>query len=359
MDEGAAAAWPARFNDDEESAIENAMRLRIRDPVTFAAEYQNEPEDPTAAAGEQRLDADAIARKVSGYKRGIVPITATTITAMIDCQATLLYWMVVAWESNFTGYVLDYGSFPDQGLRYFTLASARYTLANIEHEGVQLGASIEARLRKGLDLLVGPLLERRWKRDDGAELQIDRLLIDAGYKTSVVFKFAREHAGSARILPSFGRGITAGRKPMSEYKRKPGEKTGEDWIIPLVKRQRSVRHVLFDSNRWKTFFHARLATPIGERGSLSLFEGTPVDHRMIGEHLDAESPTDTFGQGRHCQEWHAKPGRDNHLLDCIVGASVGASIEGVTLEEVLAGDVATTRKKKKLTLGQMRARKRL
>ena len=43
MDEGAVASWPARFNDDEISAIQFAMNLKFRDEATFLSEYQNEP----------------------------------------------------------------------------------------------------------------------------------------------------------------------------------------------------------------------------------------------------------------------------------------------------------------------------
>ena len=51
------------------------------------------------------------------------------MTMFIDVQASLLFFVVTAWEDNFTGYVVDYGSFPDQKRPYFTLRDARYTLS--------------------------------------------------------------------------------------------------------------------------------------------------------------------------------------------------------------------------------------
>ena len=33
---------------------------------------------------------------------------------------------------------------------------------------------------------------------------------------------------------------------------------------------------------------------------------------------------------RQCDEWKLIPGRDNHLLDCIVGAAVAASFSGIS-----------------------------
>ena len=54
-------AWPERHNEDELSAIQHAMNLRLRDEAAFFAEYQNEPivEDE----GEEMLTAEEIAAK--------------------------------------------------------------------------------------------------------------------------------------------------------------------------------------------------------------------------------------------------------------------------------------------------------
>ncbi|MFG0319394.1 MAG: hypothetical protein ACF8XB_19145, partial [Planctomycetota bacterium JB042] len=43
MDEGAEVAWPERFNEDERSAIQHAMNLKLRNEAAFWAECQNEP----------------------------------------------------------------------------------------------------------------------------------------------------------------------------------------------------------------------------------------------------------------------------------------------------------------------------
>jgi hypothetical protein len=43
-------------------------------------------------------------------------------------QGNLLYWMVVAWAQDFTGDIVDYGSWPDQKSDYFSKRGARRTL---------------------------------------------------------------------------------------------------------------------------------------------------------------------------------------------------------------------------------------
>jgi len=51
-------------------------------------------------------------KKLNGMKRGEVPLGANHLTMFIDVQAKLLFWLVAAWEDDFTGYVLDYGAYP-------------------------------------------------------------------------------------------------------------------------------------------------------------------------------------------------------------------------------------------------------
>jgi hypothetical protein len=98
--------------------------------------------------------------------------------------------------------------------------------------------------------------------------------------------------------------------------------------------------VVYDTNYWKTFVHARLAVSMGSRGCLSLFGTSPETHRLLAEHLSAEYRVRTEGRGRTVDEWKQRPERtDNHWLDCIVGCCVGASMQGVALSGSESGGV--------------------
>ena len=93
-----------------------------------------------------------------------------------------------------------------------------------------------------------------------------------------------------------------------------------------------MRHVVFDTNYWKSFVHARLAVAMGDRGCLSLFGDKPELHRLFAEHLTAEYRVKTEGRGRTVDEWKLRPeASDNHWLDCLVGCAVAASIQGAVL----------------------------
>ncbi|MCH7721099.1 MAG: phage terminase large subunit family protein, partial [Planctomycetes bacterium] len=71
-----------------------------------------------------RPSADEIAAKLSGYPRRLVPSAATKLTGFIDVQKRLLYWIVVAWTDEFTGWIVDYGTFPDQKRPVFSRRDA-------------------------------------------------------------------------------------------------------------------------------------------------------------------------------------------------------------------------------------------
>jgi hypothetical protein len=336
MDDGAVVAWPARFYRDkgELSAVQHAMNLKCRDEAAFFAEYQNEPvvEDGDS---EGLLTADQIAAKTNGLARLAVPVTCQRLTAFVDIQKALLFYSVCAWDDDFTGYVVDYGAFPDQQRAFFTLRDARVTLGRTFPK-----AGMEGAIRAGLDALVGRLMNHEWRRDDGAVLRIERLFIDAnwGESTGLVYQFCRESPFGAAVMPSHGRGVSASQLPFSEYRRKAGDQVGHNWRVPGAKGRNVPRHVLFDTNYWKSFLHARLAVPHGDRGDLSLWGRQSEAHRLIAEHLTAEVPVKTQGRNRTLHEWKPRANAfDNHWFDCLVGCVVGAAMCGVTLPGVDVG----------------------
>jgi phage terminase large subunit GpA-like protein len=328
MDAGSEVAWPQRHNPDELSAVQHAMNLRLQDEAAFWAEYQNEPL-PEDEGDEDLLTAEQIAAKTNGHRRREIPIGASRLTAFIDVQQKALFWLAVAWEDDFTGYIVDYGTWPDQKRPYFTLRDVRRTLASAAPK-----AGLEGQIYAGLEKLTEELLGRRWRRDDGADLRIERCLIDAnwGQSTDVVYQFCRQSEHAAVLLPSHGKYVGASSKPFDDYKRRPGERAGHHWRIPNVQGKRQVRHALIDTNYWKSFVHARLAVPMGDPGCLSLFGREPGPHRLLADHLTAEYRVKTEARGRTVDEWKLRAGRpDNHWLDCLVGAAVAASIQGAVL----------------------------
>ena len=330
MDEGAKVSWEARYNHDEISALQHAMNLKFQDEIAFAAEYQNDPL-PEDTGGEEILSIDAICAKINGLPHNKIPLACDRVTLFIDVQKALLFYVVTAWAENFTGSVIDYGAWPDQHRREFSLADANPT---IQSEFPRAG--LEGGLYAALTALTDDLLGREWEREDGAVLKIERALIDANWGTStdLVYQFCRESKFAGIVLPSHGRYVGASSKPMTEYRKQPGDRLGFNWMMPSVAKKRAVRHVIYDSNFWKSFVHARLAVAIGDKGSLTLFGRIPGIHQLLAEHLTAEYRVKTQGRGRTVDEWKLKPEHhDNHWLDCLAGCAVCGSMLGCTLPE--------------------------
>jgi hypothetical protein len=154
MDAGAAIAWPERYNYDELSAVQHAMNLRLQDERAFWAEYQNEPL-PEETVQDNELTTDQVAAKVNRLQRGDVPVGCNHLTMFVDVQAALLFYVVAAWEDDFTGYVIDYGTHPDQKRGYFTLRDAQPTLSQVAK-----GAGLEGSIYAGLEELTNRCLGR-------------------------------------------------------------------------------------------------------------------------------------------------------------------------------------------------------
>jgi len=346
MDKGAVVAWEERYDPGQISGLQHVMTVKFTNEEMFASEYQNEP----IVAHEQSdlLSADEIAARVSGYKHGVVPATCEKLVAFIDCHDKLLYYTVIAWTDAFTGYVVDYGTYPGQRQPYFAMSSVRRTL-----KAAARGAGREGAILAGLKAVAGELLDRDWLRDDGANIRISRCLVDAGYVRDIIYEFIRT-ADVAALTPSFGRAIGPSRRPMAQYTRKRGEKLTPHWYMPAAQRgEGGVRHVMLDVNHWKTFVHARLAVAVGDPGSLSLYGKKPAVHRLFADHLLAERPVRTSGPWGTVDEWKLSPDRpDNHWFDCVVGCCAAASMDGVCLPGADRPQI----KKRKISLQELRRR---
>lgn len=325
MDAGSVVAWPDRYDPTNElSALQHAMNLKLRDEEAFFTEYQNEP--IVEQESDEVLTPDQVASRFNSRKRGEVPLACSHLTMFIDVHDKMLFYVVAAWEADFTGYVIDYGTWPDQRRTYFTMRDAQHTLAKATP-----GAGREGAIQAGLTKLTDEMLHHDWRRADGATMRIERCLVDSGYLPGIVANVC--HTAGAVMMPSKGIGLTAGRKPMSTYRRHPGERHGLNWYVPNVRKTGEFRHIVIDTNYWKSFVHARLAMEPGDKGCLTLYGSKTTQHHLFAEHIaGSETWTRTEGQGRVVQEWRLRPAApDNHWFDCLVGAAVAASLLGATL----------------------------
>ena len=349
MDVGAEVSWPARHNYDEVSAVQHAMNLKLTDEAAFWAEYQNEPL-PEDLGSDEQLTVDGVVNKLNGMSQRAVPTAATHVTMFVDVQKTLLFYVVCAWSDDFTGEIIDYGAFPDQRRRYFYLSEANPTLQSKFPR-----AGLEGCLYNGLKELTDDYLSREFIRDDGAAMRIEKCLVDAnwGQSTDVVYQFCRESQYANIIVPSHGKYIGASSKPMNEYHKVAGDRVGYNWRMPNISGKRQVRHVVFDTNFWKSFVASRFLTALGDKGSLSLWGRNAEAHMLFAEHVTAEYRVKTEGRGRRVEEWKMLPeSKDNHWWDGVVGNAVAASMCGCVLAGT--GEIAKKAEKPKVKLSDLK-----
>ncbi|MCF0234342.1 MAG: phage terminase large subunit family protein, partial [Thermoguttaceae bacterium] len=348
MDEGAVATWPERYNVGEISGVQYAMNLKFRDEDAFLSEYQNQPVD--REDGGDMLSAADVANKTSGFARAVAPQESQILTCFIDAHKNLLYWCAVVWERNFTGFVVDYGTYPKQRRSYFQQTDAFPTLSSTHPR-----AGVEGSLFDGLKALINELLDAGMRREDGLRMNFDKILIDAGWHSDVVYNVCRAMNRGSLILPSHGVFVGASSPPFSTYRRQRGDIVGSHWRVPNAAGQRAFRHAVVDVNYWKTFVHNRLATSFGDPASLSLF-GDARDHRLFSEHLTAEYKVSVEANSRRVDEWKLRARRpDNHWFDCLVGCAVGASMCGAELPSLKRQEREPTRTR--VTYAEMKRRR--
>ncbi len=316
MRAGHRIAWPSRHADDELDALQNCMNLRYESPEAseeaFQCEYQNEP--PELDDGTEKLPTiEHLQKTVIGkYKQRELPQEVAHVFAAVDVQQDLLYWETGGFVPNFTGYSLDYNAFPEQRTNHFTLKSVE--------DGLQKRyptANQDGRIYQGLTELVAKLVKTEFKTASGQTARVEKIGIDASFKTQLIHKFCRESDYAAMLYPTHGKGIKAAQLPLRLYKVEVGEKLFQFSMLTKGRtKARTTRHLVIDTNAVKTFLYERFAATTGDAGTFHLYAGHVTKHRMHFEHLQAEYRKRMKHNDRVVEEWAAKPGKpDNHYLD--------------------------------------------
>jgi len=344
MREGAEVSWTARYNNDEVDGIQYAMNLYFKNKMSFYSEFQNDPRIEDAIKADVRITLAELMGKLNGISAGVVGNEVEKITAFIDVQQNLLYYVVCSWRRNFAGEIIEYGTFPQQNDGMFDTRSARI---RIEH--VFPGQSLEMQLYNAADALTSDLISRKYACIGDGELPINKILIDANWAASQgsIYQLAVHTQHKTVIFPAHGKFVGAGNLPMTEYSKRPGEKLGFNWLLSKGRGKRTTHFINFDANFWKSFCASRLKMAIVDKG-INIYGDAKTNHELLFEHLTAEYSVRTTGRGRVVDEWKIRPDKtENHWWDCLVGCAVGASVEGISLEEIGVGD-----EKKRKRLGE-------
>jgi hypothetical protein len=362
MDKDFKCSWETRYDDRNElSAQQHAMNLRFKNPATFAAEYQ--------AVGKTRdpfrifpIDLKSLIAKQAPTKRLIVPKGAQYLVSFIDIQDEILYYITCALEQDYTGVVIDYGTFPELPSKYFTnLQAIEWNLLSNKFFEVypdlakkatrtasgKRKAPIDAKIYWALAECHKYITNKVYMQLDPTSKQryIDRLAIDIrwGKAQEGAKRFISDiqtKTKSQRVLAYQGRSLAPHTKQFEEYTRTKGWlfENEKDITIKQVKwcLKPSIDGTVVldaDVDRLKDFLIERLATPAGGKGSLSLYADTADKHTLLGTHiLESEFPEEIQARGRKKNKWMIREGKpDNHWLDGLAGCMALGGLLGCCL----------------------------
>ena len=322
LDAGGEVYWEERILEGRVSALQSAMDDYFSDPRSFMAEKQNLPES-TVEGDLAKLDSLQIVRRITPHEKREVPAQCTTITAHVDVQGKMLFWMVCAWSPGFGGFVIDYGTTPRHRSRHFTLYSIKTSLTKAFPGTDEPGA-----LRAAIKEITEQLSSTTWNRTDGAELGLSRGLIDARWLPDHV-EAGLKLSSATGWMPAYGVGIRAKDLPLEKWTKKRGVVRGHKWLIQKPDRK-LLPSVFYDTNYWKTETHQALIVAVEHTQSLSFYKGTHSYHQMLADHICAETATRCEARGRIIDEWDNRQGKDNHWWDTLVGCRVAASLCGIS-----------------------------
>lgn len=207
-DAGAEVSWPERFGKNEVSGLQFCMNKYFENEWAFMSEFQQEPK--TVDLGDEQPTPAHTFAKLNNRPRFEVPIAANKVTAFVDVQKEALYYVVCAWTDDFSGQLIDYGTFPKQRRLHFESNALNPKLSDVfPRDG------LEARLRKAFEIWSETVLGCEYKREDGSILRVGKRFIDAswGESTATVDKFCRESKFSPILTPSYGKFLGAQHKP--------------------------------------------------------------------------------------------------------------------------------------------------
>ncbi len=254
------------------------------------------------------LDSAAITARAVAIPRGRVPAGAVRLTVGIDLGKWLCHWVAVAWMPDGTPHVVEYGRLE--------------VPSNVQ--------AVETALVTALRTFRDQVCKPGWASvGDGSNLSPSLVLLDARDWTAAVKTFCAE--SGAGFIPAQGH---AAPRITGKWGSDPGYDSAsyhKDGVLPV------------NADLWKSYVHARLQTPAGQPGGLTLFHATPMEHLSFSKHLTAEKKVEEFVAGKGLvTRWEAMS-RNNHYLDALSLACVAGHGTGVRLVQMPVAPAPPTR----------------
>jgi len=298
-----AEEWRAARAVDEDGA-EREMRQFV---WALPAQPLEEAETP--------LDSRVLIQRRDKWPRGICPPDTEYLTVGADIGKRVGYWAALAYTASRRIHLVEYGSF------------------EIQSDDLGLTRAIVAALRDFRDRCA-----EGWPVDGSGDYrQPNQVWVDSSYEPDTVRAWAKEagHGPRGRFQPIRGQGASQRRNPAS-YRRpqrttRAVRRIGTGWHLVRLDTPGAF-HVLVDVDHWKTWTHARLATPADQPGALVFYSSLDQnEHTKLAKHLTAERQVTEYRAGKgHVTRW-VQVSRQNHWLDCVAYAGAAGDWAGFRL----------------------------
>ena len=313
LEKGAEVSWQNRKLPTEVSPIQHAMNLYFRlGKVIFSCEYQNDPIEEQVSV--YLINEELVRSRVNGFEAGVLPEDTIWLTGMVDINYVGLHWIMLAATSEFAGYVVQWGKWPEGERDLFDPTKPK-------------GKTDEQAIYEGLDGLLSILTgELIWKREGEDEPIIpDQIMIDCGsWWMQTVFSFCRHFRGGCKVLPSRGRASKQYRQ--RTVIGRPGNN------LHLTRFAGKGLVVIHNADYWRMRAQKAFLLPPGAPGSISLYGSDGARHTVLADHICGEKLIEFVkGDMADYYNWILLPGARNDLLDALVGSMVGASRLGAAI----------------------------
>ena len=352
LDLGFEVSWKARFSKKYASAIQEAMHLRFENHKLFLSNCQQVGGD-VLTDREAHITAKDFMEKQSECRKGFIPEKTARIVCFIDVQKQYLVWVVCAFEPDMTGVVTDYGTWPDFGgqrvyrrrqANDWKLLTQKYIKEHPNNSTIRNSAGEETlnvtdMYRVEISNLIQYLLSRKWTKElSGIQMSISRVAVDS--QEGIMAANARTLAKwfpFNLVVPYHGLGLRSNRMGIDGTKHSNTVRYETDqnpqanmcrWFYKYNPNS-SLYELYSDVNAWKDELFARLETPPGQPGSITLYKAPPFEHELFARQVcESETPTEMMAMGVVRNMWNIVPDTDNEFLDCMTGCLCLASFEG-------------------------------
>lgn len=253
----------------------------------------------TEAVTLSEMDASAITVRFANFPRGRCPADTQTVTVGVDLGKWVCHWVAIAWRTGGTPHVIEYGRLDVPSQANAVEVALLTALRAFRDDVCKAGFPSVA--------------------DGGANKIPALVFIDARDWASTVKTFCADAESGRQFIPTQGHAIT---RISGKWAADPG--------YDLLGYQRDGVLAL-NADLWKSFVHARLQTPAGQPGGLTLFHAQPNEHLSYAKHMTAEKRVEEFVAGKGTvYRWEALS-RNNHFLDatsmaCAAGHAAGTRL---------------------------------